>query len=453
MFFGGIAGAFWEEDSELEAIFSQFRRKLPWTASEKEVVVTGRKVGKYSFLFSRLKAAALLVTATAVLQFAGSIGQLPKLISVRSGQDYQLACALPVELEWDGETPVSTNAVVQTQGTLKLFGIVPVKEVSIHVLPDMELIPGGFLVSVKLFCDGVLVVGLGDVQTQMGNVSPARKAGLAVSDVVVSIDNVAVDTIEALREAVQQGNGQPVTVTFLRQGKEQTVTVTPALSTSGGYSMGLWVRDSTAGVGTVSFIEPESGVFGSLGHPVCDVDTGNMLPVKSGYVQRSEVISSQKGVRGTPGALYGVFDKGKEDGVILANTNAGLFGSFSQVVWDEQQAVPIATSTEIKTGDATILCCVDGSEVAEYTVRIVRINDDLSAQSRNLLLKVTDQRLLDATGGIVQGMSGSPILQNGKLVGAVTHVLVDDPTQGYGIFIENMICAIPEQNVTQQPAA
>lgn len=390
---------------------------------------------------------------TVVLQFASSFGQLPKQISVRSGQDYQLACALPVELEWDGETLIDTDTVVQTQGTLKLFGIVPVKEVSIHVLPDLKLIPGGFLVSVKLFCDGVLVVGLGDVQTQTGNVSPARKAGLAVNDVVVSINDVAVDTIEKLREVIQQGNGQPVTVQLLRQGKEQTVTVTPVLSISGNYSMGLWVRDSTAGVGTVSFVDPDSGLFGSLGHPVCDVDTGSMLPVKSGYVQRSEVISSQKGERGTPGALYGVFDKGKEDGVILSNTNSGLFGCFSDAVWDEREAIPIATSEEIKTGDATILCCVDGDQVAEYTVRIVRINADLSAQSRNLLLKVTDQRLLDATGGIVQGMSGSPILQDGKLIGAVTHVLVDDPTQGYGIFIENMICAIPDQSVAQQPAA
>ena len=208
----------------------------------------------------------------------------------------------------------------------------------------------------------------------------------------------------------------------------------------GQYKLGAWIRDSMAGIGTLTFCEPATGRFGALGHGINDVDTAQLMPLQSGSIMYSEVTDVKKGEKGAPGELHGAFQVNRDLGELYANTASGVFGRLEDgTLTDGLEPVPVAERKEVKTGAATILSNIAGDQVEEYQVEIIRVYPANGADTRNLMLKVTDPRLLETTGGIVQGMSGSPILQNGKLVGAVTHVLVNDPTQGYGILAENML--------------
>ena len=234
-------------------------------------------------------------------------------------------------------------------------------------------------------------------------------------------------------------HGEPITMTVRRDGKEFDTAVTPIFSEGEGtFKAGLWIKDSSAGVGTMTFIDPESGTFGALGHPISDADTQSILPLGSGEIVDVTITGCDKGSEGCPGELFGTFLSGLAAGNIMKNCEQGIFGRINYTNGCVS-AMPIAFRTEVETGPATILTTVSGSAPEEYSVSIEKLSLSDSARTKNLVIKVTDPRLLSLTGGIVQGMSGSPIIQNGKIVGAVTHVFVSDPTMGYGIFIENML--------------
>ena len=297
------------------------------------------------------------------------------------------------------------------------------------------LVPVGHTVGVKLFADGVLVVGLSDGAT------PARASGLRAGDIVYRFNGTDVESTEHLQQLLAENGAVCATVSIRRGAKTLTLPITPE-ETAGGFRLGAWIRDSMAGIGTMTFYDPDSGVFGALGHGVTDVDTGALMPLESGSIMDATVKAVKRGAKGAPGELRGDFELTRDSGGLYANTECGLFGTLaaeSDAVAGLQE-VAVAERGEVTTGPATILANCDGDEVCAYEVELERIYAGASP-TRNLLLRVTDQRLLDKTGGIVQGMSGSPILQNGKIVGAVTHVLVSDPTRGYGIFIENMLDA------------
>ena len=304
------------------------------------------------------------------------------------------------------------------------------------------VIPVGRTVGIKLFSDGVLVVGISDIQTEEAIASPAKEMGLKVGDVITHVNDREVDTIEEMQDAIQTLAGERMTLKVLRQDKQLQLCGAAVCSQQGTYQLGTWIRDSMAGIGTMTFYDPKSDVFGALGHGVNDVDTAQLMTMQSGSIMHSSVTDVKKGQSGAPGELHGNFDLKRDMGQLYANTRAGIFGtlkdeSFSGTV----KPMEIARRSQIKTGPATILSNVAGEEVREYQVEIMHLYPSTEGERRNLMLKVTDPELLEQTGGIVQGMSGSPILQNGKLVGAVTHVLVNDPTRGYGIFIENMLDA------------
>lgn len=303
------------------------------------------------------------------------------------------------------------------------------------------VIPVGRTVGIKLFSDGVLVVGLSDVQGAQKTRSPARAMGLKVGDVITHVNGKEVDTIEQVQTAIQTLAGRPMTLKVTRQDKQLQLSGSAACTAQGGYQLGAWIRDSMAGIGTMTFYDPHSKVFGALGHGVNDVDTARLMTMQSGSILYSTVNDVKKGCAGEPGELHGSFDAQRDLGRLYANTDAGIFGTMEQPVTEAVQPIPIAARDEVRPGAATILSNVAGDEVKEYQVDIVHVYPAQAGELRNLMLKVTDPELLEKTGGIVQGMSGSPIIQNGKLVGAVTHVLVNDPTRGYGIFIENMLDA------------
>ena len=298
------------------------------------------------------------------------------------------------------------------------------------------LVPVGHTVGVKLFSDGVLVVALSDGAT------PAKASGLREGDVVLSFNGTSIDSTEHLQQLLAENGEARATVSVRRGAKTLTLPITPEQTDGGAYRLGAWIRDSMAGIGTMTFYDPESGVFGALGHGVTDVDTGKLMPMESGSIMDATVKAVKRGERGAPGELRGDFELTRDSGGLYANTECGLFGTIADgnAALGSGREVPVAERGEVTTGRATILANCEGDEVCAYEVEIERVYAG-SSPTRNLLLRVTDEALLAKTGGIVQGMSGSPILQNGKLVGAVTHVLVSDPSRGYGIFIDNMLDA------------
>lgn len=308
------------------------------------------------------------------------------------------------------------------------------------------LVPVGHTVGIKLFSDGVLVVGLGQVDTPTGAAAPAKTCGLREGDIITHINSHEVDTIEEVQSVLEETSGEKMSIRCLRGDTELQLTTQAAqCSADGSYKLGAWIRDSMAGIGTVTFYDPQSGLFGALGHGVSDVDTARLMPLSSGAILHSSVTGVQKGQVGEPGQLRGAFDLDQDLGQLYANTQSGIFGDLARTDGlPLSPAVPVARKGEVHVGTVTIRSNIKGEEVKEYQAEILRIYPDNGEDTRNFLIKITDPELLDETGGIVQGMSGSPILQDGKLIGAVTHVLVNNPTQGYGIFVENMLKAAQE---------
>ena len=292
------------------------------------------------------------------------------------------------------------------------------------------LVPVGHTVGIKLFSRGVVVVKLTDGGT------PARNCGLRTGDVIVECGGAAVTSTEQFQSLLQENGDSETDLQVRRNGGSMTLSVAPTQNDQGVYCIGAWIRDSMAGIGTVTFYDPSTGAFGALGHGINDVDTAQLMPLESGSIMYSEVAHVKKGVSGEPGELQGAFEVDRDLGELYANTDRGVFGVMEDFDF-AGSAVPVAAPGEVRTGGAVIRANVSGDGVEEYAIEITRVLEQTGVQ--NLLLRVTDQRLIDQTGGIVQGMSGSPILQDGKLVGAVTHVFVQDSTKGFGVFIENML--------------
>jgi len=323
--------------------------------------------------------------------------------------------------------------------SVKLFGVIPVKNVSINVTSPKMLIPSGEAIGIKLFTEGLLCVGVSEILDIEGNIiNLASRYDINMGDIFVSANGKKLETTEQFAEIVSQSQGNTVDIVLLRNGQELLKKVKP-VKTADGFKIGIWVRDSTAGIGTLSFVDAGTKSYGALGHPICDNDTGMIMPVSGGSVIKAEIFGVQKGEKGKPGELKGSFRDEKDLGTIEKNTNYGIYGNIDEISSVSGQSIPIASKNAIKKGKAQIISNISGNKTERFDIEIQRILTFGSDDNKNMVIKVTDEDLLDATGGIVQGMSGSPILQDGKLVGAVTHVFVNDPTRGYGIFIENML--------------
>jgi len=300
------------------------------------------------------------------------------------------------------------------------------------------LVAGGQVVGIQIKTDGVMVAGVAPVETAEGSRSPAGDAGLRRGDFIMEIDGRAVDGAGDLISAVGRLAGKGATLTVLRQGQTLSVTVQPALSREDQWMLGMWLRDGISGIGTVTFYDPATGLFGALGHSISDFDTGVVVPLGKGSISEAEIVGVTPGSPGAPGELNGCADMGRVLGSVDANTGHGIFGHSDTPL----PGRPLETG-QVAAGPASILATVDGRTVRQYAVEINRLYRDSDGQ--HLMLTVTDPELLGRTGGIVQGMSGSPILQNGKLVAAVTHVFVNQPDKGYGISIQDMLRSAPAE--------
>ncbi|MBE6597048.1 MAG: SpoIVB peptidase [Ruminococcaceae bacterium] len=333
----------------------------------------------------------------------------------------------------------SLTAKVSSDVNYKLYGIIPLKTVKVTGETPLMVFPGGMPFGVKFMTDGILVVGFCQVDTKSGNKNPAESSGLRANDVIIKMNGSPITSSDELTSAVEASGGKDIELTYRRDGKEYTTKLSPAFSeTENKYKTGLYVRDSGAGIGTVTFVIPESYAFAGLGHGICDGQTGKLIPMQRGSVVGVTINGVVRGLAGSPGEVKGYFSSGKT-GSLLGNTECGVYGVFaSKPQGIHADPLPVGSRSDVKEGKAHIYCTLDTNGVSKYEIEISAINKD-STSNKCFCVKITDPALLEKTGGIIQGMSGSPIIQNGKLVGAVTHVLINDPTTGYGIFIENML--------------
>lgn len=365
---------------------------------------------------------------------------LPDRYYVSQGEDLVLTQRAVVAVEQSSDQQAVMSSTRPQNQTLSLFGIMPIKTVAVQECEDLTVIPSGEAFGVKMFSQGAVVVGFSPVVTAQGTVEPYSGCDIQEGDIICKVNQKEVSRNEEISYLIRQSGGEPLEITLQREDGEHTVTLTPALSsTDGTYKSGLWIRDSAAGIGTITFINGETGTFAGLGHPITDPDTGTILPVQSGEVCPVTIHSITKGAVGEPGELDGVFSSNIPMGNILVNNQCGVYGTLTGLDLDGVEPVELGYKQEVEAGPATILCALTDQEPQEYDIEICSVSMNGEDDTRNLVIKVTDPDLLDKTGGIVQGMSGTPILQNGKLVGAVTHVFVNDPTMGYGIFAETMM--------------
>lgn len=349
---------------------------------------------------------------------------------INVGKTY--VCQALVNYGAEDVSPVET----EYSTSVKLFNIFPIKSAKVKVSRRKYVVPGGNAFGIRLYTKGVMIIRIDGVTTQSGNVSPGKAAGLKEGDMIISVDGVDVYRNRELSAIFASSGGKTLKLEIERDSKKKEINFTPVLcSEDSTYKGGLWIRDSTAGIGTVTWYDRTNGIFAGLGHAVCDADTGEIMPLSGGDAVEAEIKGCYKGTNGSAGELCGVFSSGSI-GSLYINGETGVYGIMDSFDADDK-VVPVALRQEVKTGAAQIICTVDDTGAEYYNIEIKKIFDGTDNQ-RNMVIKVTDPVLLEKTGGIVQGMSGSPILQNGMLVGAVTHVFVDDPTEGYAIFAQNM---------------
>ena len=332
--------------------------------------------------------------------------------------------------------------LVKDKISVNLLGVLPVKQVAVQQVEGLEVYPGGTSIGVKISNKGAMVVGYSDVETSDGMMeSPGKLAGIQLGDIIEEVNGKKVNSCSDLISTIKSCRNADIQLKLLRDNDE-IIKKMQILKEGNEYKIGLWVRDSTAGIGTLTFYDKDSKVFGALGHPITDGDTNTSFNINSGKLLRSSVLSIKKGERGNPGELKGLFvNENDTIGTIEKNLDSGIYGEAKASLINDNfsKPMPVGFRNEIKEGHAQIITTINDEGPKAYDIEIIKLLQQDKPGSKSMVIKITDQQLLEKTGGIVQGMSGSPIIQNGKIVGAVTHVLINKPDVGYGIYIEWML--------------
>ena len=398
---------------------------------------------------------ALCLTIFLAMYFLSS--NLPSSYKVYNGQVTSFDTGMPVTISYDNSemvqgTEIESETNISYNVELKLLGVFPIKTATVSVIDEMYVSVLGDPFGIKIYSEGVMVVGITDVDSHNGLVNPATAAGIKQGDIIISINGIAVSSNEEVAKIIEKSNGKKQSFLIKRNNTESFVEVVPIKSSSEDkYKIGIWVRDSSAGIGTLTFYSPSNNVVCGLGHGICDSDTEEIIPLNSGEFVNAEILSVTKGTSGIPGELRGHFTSGTIAS-ILVNDVTGVFGkSFTKFPVDN--LIPIALKQDVVVGSARILSTTDNTGPQYYDCQIEKVHFNDESLTQNIILKITDKELLAKTGGIVQGMSGSPIIQNGKLVGAVTHVFINDSTKGYGIFAENMFNTAKSLNLDSMQKA
>ncbi len=424
----------------------------------------GKRAGKY---FYRI----LILVFWAGLVFTAGYGwyyaehQIPEHFSVAEGEETSFSLDLPLyttllseseEVILKGDSGIPQDEIrirpdqefslyARKDGNfrlgLKLFGTIPFKKISVNVEDACYAVPCGMPVGIYLKSRGVMVIGTGKVTDENGSEAEPAYGILQSGDYIEAINGQPLSDKEALITSLNRMGESEALLRVRRGGRELELSVDTVKTADGSRKLGAWVRDDTQGIGTMTYLKPDGG-FGALGHGISDSDTGRVVEIESGALYETEILGIEKGSAGNPGVMAGViyYGPGSRLGSVAQNTDCGIFGTAGQAFCDAvgQQTMEVGHRQDVKRGKAWIRSCVSG-EACDYEIEIQRVDYSPAKENKSLVFQVTDERLLRLTGGIVQGMSGSPILQNGKLVGAVTHVFVQDSTRGYGIFVEDML--------------
>lgn len=364
---------------------------------------------------------------------------LPSELNISSDADKTIARLYSVSSVSEKSVDYqSADAVGENKSELNFLGIVPVKEESIKNVSEKKVYVSGQSFGIKLYTNGVIVVGTKDITVNGKTVNPAKQAGIEVGDVIVSINSQKVYSSDRVQQILNDNNGRSFEICINRGGDYKTVTLVPVYSDSEGcYKAGMWVRDSTAGIGTITFYNPSNSTVAALGHPITDVDTGKIMPILNGEAVETMVTSVAKSSPNETGSVCCEF-LSQTIGTLKENTNQGVYGKYNEGVdLSQYHEYSVAKKQVVEKGFCQIITTVDESGPQVYSAEITKIyyNDE----EKNMIIKITDDKLIEKTGGIVQGMSGSPIIQNGKLIGAITHVIVSEPKKGYAVFAETML--------------
>lgn len=378
-----------------------------------------------------------------ILVYVINITSIPKKIVLFEGEDLKLETLFGISKEKEEIITTSVNneennVVKKEKVTLSLFNLLKLKEVDVTIIEKTKVIPLGNTIGLKLYSNGVLVIGM----TEIEGCKPYENSGIQEGDLITYIDNKQITSTDELIECVNNSNGKIINITYVREGKEYVTSIEPMITAENEYKLGLWVRDGAVGIGTATYYEPSTGNFAALGHGIIDSDTEELISIESGEVVTTNVINIEKGVEGNPGQIKGTVVNGQTIGEIYSNTEFGIYGkitSKNKLNIIEENSLDVATRDEIEIGPAKIILTLEDGIRKEYDIEITKIYKNNNSDNKSMLIKVTDENLINLTGGIVQGMSGAPIVQNGKFCGAVTHVFINNPTEGYAVFGDLML--------------
>ena len=378
-----------------------------------------------------------------ILVYVINITSIQKKIVLFEGEDLKLETLFGISKEKEEIITTSVNneennVVKKEKVTLSLFNLLKLKEVDVTIIEKTKVIPLGNTIGLKLYSNGVLVIGM----TEIEGCKPYENSGIQEGDLITYIDNKQITSTDELIECVNNSNGKIINITYVREGKEYVTSIEPMITDENEYKLGLWVRDGAVGIGTATYYEPSTGNFAALGHGIIDSDTEELISIESGEVVTTNVINIEKGVEGNPGQIKGTVVNGQTIGEIYSNTEFGIYGkitSKNKLNIIEENSLDVATRDEIEVGPAKIILTLEDGIRKEYDIEITKIYKNNNSDNKSMLIKVTDEELINLTGGIIQGMSGAPIVQNGKFCGAVTHVFINNPTEGYAVFGDLML--------------
>ena len=346
---------------------------------------------------------------------------------------------------------ISIETVKKLDYEISFLDMLKLKVIKANVIPKTTVIPIGKTIGLKLYTDGVLVVGMSEIENNNNEkVKPYENTSIKEGDRIIAINDNVITCTADLVQNVNETNGEDVSVKYVREDKIYCETISPAKTSSNEYKLGLWVRDAAAGVGTISFYEPSTKNFAALGHGIIDIDTGELVTIANGDITTADILSIVKGQKGNPGEIRGSLLSQPTIGSVYKNTKFGIYGKLSnsaKLNMSKENEMEVATREQIKIGKAKIMCSLENNKTEEYEIEIEKIFINNNSDNKSMVIKITDERLLKKTGGIIQGMSGSPIIQDGKFIGAVTHVLVNNPSMGYGVFADIMIKQMKETKI------
>lgn len=395
--------------------------------------------------FLKAALATSLLTASALLIGRAFISyNFPSVYHVTQDSEIKLSGNIPLSVKpiknVKQVNSLSPDKIPPTyKASLTLFDFIPIKTVKVNLISDYKAIPCGTPFGVKIFTDGVMIIGVSTVKTENGICNPAKECGLKKGDVITKVDNQDIRNNEELAQIIEKSCGKQLNVSVQRGNIVFDTCLKPAQSYDDKlYRAGIWVRDSSAGIGTITFYNSSNNSFSGLGHGICDIDTGDLLPLSHGDIMEASINGINKGKRGAPGELRGSFVDAQPIGALKANTETGVYGTLKKSP-SSNRSLTIAMKQQVKTGPAKILTTLSGESPKYYDINIESINYNDNNPTKNILILITDKELIEKTGGIVQGMSGSPIIQNDMLIGAVTHVFINEPYKGYAIFAETML--------------